>query len=204
MTGEKSRFKTTEKLWDMDDKQLKTPKHDAMVLWLMDMDNLSSLIDFPEKMRRYDKYEDIWDEYVWEKNILKSEYPLYSNKNFLGGYIDILVYGAYRHQHDEYDFIVNNYYNIIEVKPYIDSFGAVLRQMQSYIRMVESTDYHGNRLNFNSDADRGYCLNRTFNYHIFTLDDRFDAQFKSQMINVLHPPQGISINDMMKQYGLIS
>ena len=36
MTGEKNRFKTTEQLWKLDDKQLKTPKHDAMVLWLMD------------------------------------------------------------------------------------------------------------------------------------------------------------------------
>ena len=39
MTGQKNRFKTTEKLWDLDDKQLKTPKHDAMVLWLMDKDS---------------------------------------------------------------------------------------------------------------------------------------------------------------------
>ena len=34
MTGEKNRFKTTEKLWDLDDRQLKTPVHDAMILWL--------------------------------------------------------------------------------------------------------------------------------------------------------------------------
>ena len=46
MTGQKNRFKTTEKLWDLDDKQLKTPKHDAIVLWLMDKDNYSQYLSF--------------------------------------------------------------------------------------------------------------------------------------------------------------
>ena len=53
MTGQKNRFKTTEKLWDLDDKQLKTPKHDAMVLWLMDKDNYINYFDFPKKLNRF-------------------------------------------------------------------------------------------------------------------------------------------------------
>ena len=51
MTGQKNRFKTTEKLWNLDDKQLKTPKHDAMVLWLMDKDNYINYFDFPKKIK---------------------------------------------------------------------------------------------------------------------------------------------------------
>lgn len=32
LTGKKDRFTTHEKLWDLDDKQLTTPKHDELVL----------------------------------------------------------------------------------------------------------------------------------------------------------------------------
>lgn len=46
MTGQKNRYTTTEKLWDLDDKTLKTPAHDEMVLWLLNKDNIKSL--FPE------------------------------------------------------------------------------------------------------------------------------------------------------------
>lgn len=42
MTGEKDRFKTHEKLWNLDDKQLTTPKHDEMVLKLFNRDYLLS------------------------------------------------------------------------------------------------------------------------------------------------------------------
>lgn len=39
MTGEKNRYTTTERLWDIDDKTLHTPAHDEMVLWLLNKDN---------------------------------------------------------------------------------------------------------------------------------------------------------------------
>jgi len=44
MTGEKDRYTTTEKLWDLDDKTLKTPAHDEMVLWLLNKDNVNSIL----------------------------------------------------------------------------------------------------------------------------------------------------------------
>lgn len=44
MTGEKNRYTTTEKLWDLDDTLLKTPAHDEMVLWLLNKDNVISLL----------------------------------------------------------------------------------------------------------------------------------------------------------------
>ena len=44
MTGQKNRFSTTEKLWNLDDKQLKTPAHDAMVSWLLDENNAKQIL----------------------------------------------------------------------------------------------------------------------------------------------------------------
>lgn len=292
MTGEKNRFKTHEKLWDLDDKQLKTPKHDAMVLWLMDEHNLrlvcKGLFDYTFK-KGFIKKEDKPNDFIK----IQSEVPLLSNPNFIAGYADLLVYHNYFNILEEYpcplpkdildeitdiestedmltlinefreepiseykkygsevyysleegyidcygyfrknrysnretverecyiippfaqrfqrenvklvDFVYNttnppcktnelsdwvngekyasfqccNSSFLIEVKPYIDSFGAVLRQINSYKRF-RRVDY--------------YCL--------FTLDTRFDKQFESQDIKVLHPP--ISYEEMLKDIG---
>lgn len=309
MTGEKNRFKTTEKLWDLDDKQLKSPQHDAMVLWLMDEDNLINTIKYIVKSEETDiihlpksfsaKKGDTLHHYC---NI-KSEVPLQANNGFINGYADLIIrlenqkvveleyidvgydeyysrvintktvgqhvalineyleeevytadnyepYFKYEHysgcivefeygdtplfdlkfkndknfntHYGEYtkpsrakvnDFIKhailkkygeypisdlgtyfrgnvkitrsNCFANImIEVKPYIKSFGEVLRQINSYKRF-----YHP-RLR----GETYYCL--------FTLDDKFDNQFQSQNIHVLHPPADVSIDDMRKMYGL--
>lgn len=44
MTGQKDRYTTTEKLWKLDDQTLSTPKHDEMVLWLLNKDNVNSIL----------------------------------------------------------------------------------------------------------------------------------------------------------------
>lgn len=44
MTGEKNRYKTQEKLYNNDDRQLTTPKHDEMILWLLNKRNAVSII----------------------------------------------------------------------------------------------------------------------------------------------------------------
>lgn len=44
VTGEKNRGTTHEKLWGHQDKQLTTPKHDEMVLWLLNKDNIIKLL----------------------------------------------------------------------------------------------------------------------------------------------------------------
>jgi len=43
MTGEKNRYSTVEKLWKLDDETLKTPKHDELVLWLLNKNNFLSV-----------------------------------------------------------------------------------------------------------------------------------------------------------------
>ena len=44
MTGEKNRYSTVEKLWKLDDTSLKTPKHDEMVIWLLNSENVAKVI----------------------------------------------------------------------------------------------------------------------------------------------------------------
>lgn len=287
MTGQKNRFKTTEKLWNLDDKQLKTPKHDAMVLWLMDENNLKSVLMplLPSYRNESGFAKSLIEpnEIIEDKIKINSETPLFSSPTFIAGYADFTIYWyhsvaiknypcpiesfwidkikaveyisdmekilqeyfndkeyefkkclkkdyyyymygkdstkeniywrSYSYSADVedlklLDFVLNvieeypcrsdeleewirgeTFYHdykytdincLIEVKPYIDSFGAVLRQIKSYSKF-----WNGHGI---------ICL--------FTLDDRFDAQFESQGIKVLHPPDGIDIDDMLDMYGL--
>ena len=192
MTGQKNRFKTTEKLWDLDDKQLKTPKHDAMVLWLMDKNNYINYFDFPKKIKEVKVIErhgiEWYTDVCLDKIISKSELPIMSSKTFLAGYIDLAIIGNYLINDSEcktpYFYSV---YHMIEIKPRIDSFGAVLRQINSYKQ-------------FRSNQHIKNCYDA--GYYLFTLDSRFDNQFESQGIKVLHPPEDVTIEDMVKMYGL--
>lgn len=43
MTGEKTKAKPLDKLWNLDDKQLKTPEHDKLVCWLLDKENIKKI-----------------------------------------------------------------------------------------------------------------------------------------------------------------
>ena len=170
MTGQKNRFKTTEKLWDLDDKQLKTPKHDAMVLWLMDKDNYSQYLSFDNVIKRGETYS------LKDISVL-SEVPIMSSPTFIAGYADLKITGKYVSEMG-YRYFINH---VIEVKPKIESFGAVLRQVNSYKKFMNNVDNQ---------------------YYIFTLDSRFDSQFDSQGIKVLHPPEDVTIEDMIKMYDL--
>ena len=203
MTGQKNRFSTTEKLWDLDDKKLKSPKNDAMICWLMEEENGEKVgLTFEKEFMEEDS---ISKDYYSFKNIeIESEVPIYSNTNFTGGYADIIYFGIYdveyKYPEDKSHFnrinTVKSKNKLIEVKPYIDSFGAVLRQIKTYRKFIEeahSTNYH-NPCRLNKFVIDEYC--------IFTLDDRFDKQFKSQGIKVLHPPKDITIDDMRDMYDL--
>ena len=204
MTGQKNRFSTTEKLWNLDDKSLKTPEHDAMICWLMDKENGKKLGLTFEK--EFVKESSVTKDYYSLKDIkVESEVPIYSNVNFTGGYPDIIYFGIYdvkyRYPEDKsyhnYDSVVKSKNKLIEVKPYIDSFGAVLRQIKTYKKFIEearSTNYRAPRQYLNNFSIDEYC--------IFTLDDRFDKQFESQGIRVLHPPEDVTIDDMRDMYDL--
>lgn len=224
MTGEKNRGTTHEKLWNLDDKQLKTPKHDEMVLWLLNEDNLRKLglkLDINlkgkwyknesnEKLRDNEVPEDIREQLskIRMKKSIKSEVPLQGNNSFIIGYLDLQItnhifelyrnnskpcekkfrklsftkksekgyyetdnasyFGNYRY--DRYNFKLDEPYKpikiVIEVKPYIDSFGAVLRQLNTY--KIHRPGY---------------------DFYLFTIDERFKEAFESQGIKVLLPPK---------------
>lgn len=179
MTGEKNRFKTTEKLWDLDDKQLKSPKHDAMVLWLMNKVNIHKFNLFEDKVKLepHKAYGNYVDAYLHDY-IVESEVPIMSSKTFIAGYGDLVIYAAYKLKYNDKEEVHHNVNScLIEVKPYVDSFGAVLRQIKSYRKFS-----HYNK------------------YVLFSLDNRFDTQFESQGIKVIHPD--VSIDDMLMKYGL--
>lgn len=175
MTGQKNRFKTTERLWDLDDKQLKTPKHDAMVLWLMDVDHLYGDLEFFDYIPETLETQLTKTKLEIVSETIESELPIMSSSTFIAGYVDVAVLIKY----GEYKPIAH----LIEVKPTIDSFGAVLRQIKSYHKFGQK-----------SFMD--------VKCYLFTLDNRFDAQFKSQGVTVLHPPKGVTIHDMLSEYGL--
>ena len=100
----------------------------------------------------------------------------------------------------------NNYYKwrtnhiscLIEVKPEIESFGQVLRQINSYKTFWHPPyEKHNRRYQIyvpNSNIGTMVCL--------FTLDDQFDSQFESQGITVLHPPSDFDLDEVMEKYGL--
>ena len=108
----------------------------------------------------------------------------------------------------EYDLeewiLKNNYHKwssnhiscLIEVKPYIESFGQVLRQINSY-KSFWNIPYKRHEYKYPVYIGKikpFVCL--------FTLDDTFDSQFESQGINVLHPPSDFDLDEVMEKYGL--
>jgi hypothetical protein len=116
MTGEKNRYTTTEKLWKIDDKHLSTPKHDELVLQLLNSINASKCVELlglkhemcPQIYSGYNdgyahKYTKEEIELLKDKTILdiqendrrkvqiNSEVPIKTNNGFLVGYVDIQI-----------------------------------------------------------------------------------------------------------------
>jgi len=244
VTGEKNRYKTVENLWKLDDNTLKTPKHDEMILWLLNPENIKKAIPEYQKIlnadytlkfnwslsanseilddiingksweesefkkseeesykRRYSYMYDDIEEYLqgahsqfinMEKvyNHLKnnkkslnlkieSEIPIKINYNqFIVGYWDIKItleketvstdYGeSYPEINQDLKEFAKDYDVIyIEVKPYIDSFGATLRQLRTYQSHVKDS------------------IGSTY---LFTFDEKFKEAFESQGIKVIIP-----------------
>lgn len=174
MTGQKNRYSTTEKLWNLDDKQLKTPKHDAMVLWLLDKNNLKPLISSCKIQVGFSTIKEVICNEFYDEISITSEKPLMSSNTFVGGYADLFITPTINCKYAHFEII-------IEVKPFIDSFGAVLRQIRTYGQFSRI----GHR-----------------NLFLFTLDNRFDEQFESQGIHILHPPADFDIDEVISYYGL--
>lgn len=177
MTGEKNRYKTLDKMWKLDDEQLKTPKHDEMVLYLLNKDNLFALID--RKPKQEIRFGNVYGRSFIETKQLRrkihyknevfeiiSESPIKAQNGFLIGYWDIEVIIAEKTEgYNEY--LIETYY--VEVKPKITSFGETLRQLNTYRSYL-------------ADFERE-------NIYLFTEDLRFKDAFESQGIKVISPPE---------------
>ena len=192
-------------------KNNRTPKHDAMTLWLMDMENLETVIPTLQEKTFYNQriedqgygtrvtFKEIEGKFI--ENEILTEVPLKSSNQYIGGYIDMLVNQKYQLHKTEWENLpLINVSHIIEIKPKINSFGEVVRQINKYKEYVHmrQTNYNGYspRLNTKISGDNDY-------YYLFTMDDRFDTQFESQKIHVLHPPEDVTIAQMMIDYGLV-
>jgi hypothetical protein len=118
MTGQKDRYSTTEKLWALDDEQLTTPKHDELVLMLL---NRSYSVN---------KFKDFFDGI----SDIKSEIPITTKNNFIVGYWDVIIYGFSNYV--ESDTGRKGTYGVtlyIECKPSVNSLGKTMRQINTYI-----------------------------------------------------------------------
>jgi hypothetical protein len=160
MTGEKNRYKSLEQKFNVGDKLLTTPMHDQMVIELLDRTTIYFTLlefNFPMVNQIMERYGCVQT----SKYIsIKSEVPVSTYNGFIIGYWDIVA-----------NFIdEKNIYPIyIEVKPYIDSFGDTLRQLKTYM----------NFFNLDKMQEGPVCL--------YTPDDKFDKEFASQGIQVIHP-----------------
>jgi hypothetical protein len=220
MTGEKDRYKTQEKLWKLDDEQLSTPKHDEMVLQLLNLDYCKKLftelntepeyvysgkefvispffiknINAPkdifwiEQNKKEIIQEKHWDIYfrgfpylVDLYDVVGAEYqsiiepreiticaesPIVSN-NYIIGYWDVVIHKPIIVPRN-FELKNNPILGIfIEVKPKIDSFGKVLRQLKTYMQYLKGRE------------SIKCCL--------YTPDTQYDAAFEGQGIHVVHP-----------------
>jgi len=107
MTGEKDRYKTHEQLWKLEDGELSTPKHDELVLQLLNQKNSKKIVENNEWIISSSCFKEseianseidtivaaIKDTNTWYNlPVVKTEVPVHSgNNNFIIGYIDIQV-----------------------------------------------------------------------------------------------------------------
>jgi len=179
MVEKRTRTKSLDQFWKIENEQLKTPEHDQMLLWLLKKENLKNIISSKD-------LEAVnWD---WAHVKIHAEEYIVSSSGFRVGAPDIIFVvpryickncdlthkNRYKCPNCDSEDIVKfsddhpHHYSryFIEILPQIENFGATLRQLKLYI----SYGYE----------ERAY---------IFTNDPRFNEEFENQGIKVLTPPK---------------
>jgi hypothetical protein len=121
----------------LNEKELKTPKHDEMVLWTFNHaeEIIKLILEHPSEKEFKDRIK-----YVKEIDYRRTmEYPLKSKTDFNIGFLDLLVQVLRRNKFDE----ESSYYDLLfqiafEIKPEVKSIGEVLRQFQFYKSNLQS------------------------------------------------------------------
>lgn len=176
MTGEKNRYTTTEKLWKLDDKLLSTPKHDEMVLWLLNKENIINL---------FNEYVDmsVWTNIkktcMISKHMSKHMWDLYNTSSQIGpNEIEMLVsdYGDLTKYKEgdqinlrEFDTI-KSMYNI-DLNEYLDETDAelvstistTLSQINKFLSSVYLTKEIMELIDISAEQSLIYKINTAWN-----------------------------------------
>ncbi len=209
MTGHKDRFKTFEKMAGLEDKQLATPKHDEMVIWLLNIENLKIVI--PELSNWIDLIDKAYDEdYKFIENEVKrienGEGSYYNNdrvleqfKKYLKKSKPEIIINSEVPIKDNNDFI-NGYWDIeILIKAIIKPVRIGIEDAQNakvlyeipdriYIEVKPKIDSFGTTLR-QLNTYKSLIPGSSGNIYLFTEDLRFKEQFEFQGIKVINPPE---------------
>ncbi|OYT53806.1 MAG: hypothetical protein B6U72_04705 [Candidatus Altiarchaeales archaeon ex4484_2] len=128
---EKNKKKTFLEKHSLDDRDLKTPKHDAIVLALMDKRLMLEVIRKVVPALNWGGLSGVPIEYVFsrvvcEMPIMKGE----GKSEVIIGYVDFYV--------EFYSNFLGGKRFFIEVKSRVASFGDVLRQMRTYMQYIDA------------------------------------------------------------------
>ena len=216
MTGEKNRYSTVEKLWKLDDTTLKTPKHDEMVIWLLNKTNICSIFPKYEQTKLSlltgeNKFlVDFWRETDFENEIFWNEL---AEKKCNSEKVPEDLKADWKYIIDDYhtipktypfrissevplttatSFIVGYWDIIITVEAVYSEFelfrkGYSRRCAPKYIEVKPTIDSFGATLR-QLRTYQEYERNAIGNTYLFTPDLRFKDAFESQGIMVISPP----------------
>ena len=208
MTGQNKRSKTFEQIAGLEDKQLATPKHDEMILWLLNIENLKIII--PELSNWINLIDKAYDEdYKFIENEVKKiengEARYYNNERVLQQFKDYL-------KKSEPSIIINSEVPIKGNNDFINGYWdieilirAIFRPIRIgiddiknvevlteiperiYIEVKPEIDSFGTTLR-QLNTYKSLVEGSSGNIYLFTDDLRFKEQFKSQGIKVISPP----------------
>jgi hypothetical protein len=155
-----------EKRW-FDDEDF-TPEHDRLMIDLMT--NYKEILE--RAFLKESSIEDRWE--IFGEPSLDGYPPIYPDA----------IIQLIRTIEDPNDcgLVFSPHYQfIIEIKPKIDSFGSVLRQIQMYRDRIKNLPY---LTKFSRSMFPGRSV-----MVLFTPDTRFDSLFQQQKIEVIHPKE---------------
>lgn len=207
MKGEKNLYKSFDKLAGLEDKQLATPKHDELVLFLLNEDNLIKLIpeivEWLSAIRKVVK-KGVYDYIDGIKRIEADEYNGRDDIDRLNRYtalaqtpvpnLNILSEVPIL---DHNNFIIGYWDIVVEFyrknynfnfKGYEDLFYGERVPRRIYIEVKPDVKSFGETLRqLNTYKCQEGIINNTV--YLFTPDLRFKEAFESQGINVISPPK---------------
>lgn len=124
MTGQKNRFKPLDSLLKLDDKQLTTPKHDEMIVWLLNKENIK--LAFSTEIEKVNKL------LLKEKNKLKKELQeIEENPELYNQNRDVNWDSEATVRIDELKQEINGFYDEVSIK--LTSEAPVLSSYNNFI-----------------------------------------------------------------------